>query len=163
MKTPQVPVLTALAGIALLVAGCDGSQASESRSPEATAGDGKTVIVPLQAQNGSGQSGTATLTAKGPRTRIVLRLESAPDAPQPAHVHRGTCGGDLDPEPAYALENVAGGSSDTVVDVPLEELESGRFAVDVHESEPEEEVACGTIGPAAREEEKDTGGPDYGY
>jgi hypothetical protein len=158
-----------LMSAALLSAACGGSEPSEPSEQSGDAGQaeggGKTITIALEAQNESGESGTATLTAEGPRTRIVLELENpASDSPQPAHVHKGTCS-DLDPAPAYPLANVTAGTSETVVDVPLEELEGARFAVNVHKSEAEAEVyvACGTVGADAREEEEDQGGPGYGY
>ena len=136
------------------------------RRGAADGADGKTVTIELDAQNDSGESGTATLTADGATTRVVLALENpASDSPQPAHIHKGTCA-DLDPAPAYPLANVTAGASDTTVEVPLEELRNGRFAINVHKSEAEAEayVSCGTIGEAAAsEEDEDSGGPGYGY
>jgi hypothetical protein len=35
-------------------------------------------------QNGSGQSGTVTLTADGEKTKVVIMLEHPPAAPQPS-------------------------------------------------------------------------------
>lgn len=151
---------------ALLVVGCGGGE-STGASDDAGAGtapSGKTVTIRLDAQSGSGESGTATLTAVGAKTKVALALENpATDLPQPAHIHKGTCA-DLDPTPAYGLANVTGGASETTVEVPLEELEGGGFAINVHRSEAEADVyvSCGTLGEAPAEE--DGGGqPGYGY
>jgi hypothetical protein len=170
MRLRTLPVL-ALSAAALLAAGCGGSESSDASGDDGAAdgadgADGKAVTIELDAQNDSGESGTATLTADGATTRVVLALENpASDSPQPAHIHKGTCA-DLDPAPAYPLANVTAGASDTTVEVPLEELRNGRFAINVHKSEAEAEayVSCGTIGEAAAsEEDEDSGGPGYGY
>jgi Cu/Zn superoxide dismutase len=122
---------------ALVVAACGGSPGG---------GDERTTV-PLAELVSSGQSGTATLTPQGDgATRVVVEVANSPDAPQPAHIHPGTCG-DLDPLPAYPLTPVAGGSSETTVSVTLGDLRRGRFAVNVHLSEEEirTSVACGDI------------------
>ncbi|HYK52886.1 MAG TPA: hypothetical protein VEV38_05095 [Candidatus Eremiobacteraceae bacterium] len=109
-----------------------------------------TLIVPLAAQNGSNQTGSATLTAAGQKTNVVIALNGAtPDAVEPAHVHQGTCA-KLNPKPAYPLSSVTGGSSTTTLNVPLSSLETGGFAINVHESMTNisKYVACGNI-PAA--------------
>ncbi len=47
----------------------------------------------LAPQNNSGESGTATLTKAGDnQTKVVLDVKGAPSgAPQPVHIHKGTC------------------------------------------------------------------------
>jgi hypothetical protein len=128
---------TVLALVSLAVAACGGSSAG---------GDEK-LTVPLAELVGSGQSGTATLTPAGDgATRVLVRVGNPPQAEQPAHIHPGTCA-DLDPLPAYPLEPVTGGNSATTISASLQELRSGRFAVNVHLSEEEirTSVACGEI------------------
>jgi hypothetical protein len=44
------------------------------------------LSVDLAEQNGSGESGTATLTADGEKTKVVIALENPPADPQPAHI-----------------------------------------------------------------------------
>jgi hypothetical protein len=157
MRTCIVVILAAAAAFA---AGCGGSEPTSGGGTTGTDG-GKTVTVDLATQNDSGESGTATLTGQGSRTNVVLALENpASDSPQPAHIHKGTCA-DLDPEPSYPLANVVGGASETTVDVPLEELKDGRFAINVHKSDAEAEVdvAGGNLGEAPAEED----GGGYGY
>jgi hypothetical protein len=151
----------------LLVAGCGSGDDAGGGAGATGSGDGtgKTLTVDLAAQNDSGESGSATLTADGPKTKVVLALGNpASDSPQPAHIHKGTCA-DLAPEPAYPLANVVDGASEATVDVPLEELEGGRFAINVHKSEAEAEVyvSCGNIGGDAAEEDEGGSGPGYGY
>jgi hypothetical protein len=126
-----------LAALAFL-SGC-GSGDGESGSDE--------VVVDLEEQNGSGESGTATLTTDGEKTKVVIALENPSTAPQPAHIHEGSCK-ELDPTPAYGLENVVGGKSTTTVDRPLDELRDGGHAINVHKSADELDVyvACGDFG-----------------
>jgi hypothetical protein len=106
--------------------------------------------VALAPQGGSGQTGTATLVPLGEGlTRVVVRLGTAPPEPQPAHLHRGSCAR-LDPQPAYALTDLAGGASETFVPVALATLRASPFAVNVHRSAADAAtyVACGDVPPA---------------
>jgi hypothetical protein len=138
-----------LAALAFL-SGC-GSGDGESGSDE--------VVVDLEEQNGSGESGTATLTTDGEKTKVVIALENPSTAPQPAHIHEGSCA-ELDPTPAYGLENVVGGKSTTTVDRPLDELRDGDYAINVHKSADEVDVyvACGDMGSG----DPGSGNGDYG-
>lgn len=133
--------LTLLVAVAFAIAACGGDDDSGQ-----AAGDGA-VTVQLSEQSSSGQSGSAALTASGDgQTTVVLELSNPPDLPQPVHIHDGTCDelGDV----AYGLTNLEGGASETTVDVSLEELQGGAFAINAHESEDTIEVyvACGPIG-----------------
>jgi hypothetical protein len=131
----------------VLAAGCG----SGSNSSDGGASDSGTATVNLGEQNGSGESGTARLTAVGDKTKVVLDLRS-PSAmmaseTQPAHIHKGSCA-KLDPTPAYALADVQDGKSTTTVGVKLDDLRKGAFAINVHKSATELDtyVACGDIG-----------------
>lgn len=123
---------------------------SSSAASSAAAQAAGTVVVPLQALNGSNQTGSATLTAAGQKTNVVIALNgTTPGAVEPAHVHAGTCA-KLNPKPAYPLNSVTGGSSTTTLNVPLSSLQTGGFAINVHQSMTNIStyVACGNI-PAA--------------
>jgi hypothetical protein len=129
----------------LILAGCGGDDDEF----------GGTLAVPLVTQNDSGQDGEATLSeVSSDTTRVVLDVGNAPDNPQPAHIHRGSCE-NLDPEPAYGLENVVDGKSTTEVNVAMEDLVGQGFAVNVHKSADEAQVyvACGDIEEAAQVDE----------
>ena len=106
-----------------------------------------TLTVTLNQQNGSGETGTATLTQQGSDVKVVIALKGAPaTTPQPAHIHDGTCA-DLKGV-AYALTNVVGGSSTTVVKgVTVDKLLAGTNAINVHASAEDlgKYVACGNI------------------
>jgi hypothetical protein len=126
----------------LILAGCGGDE-------DEFGGD---VAVPLVAQNDSGQDGEATLSeVDSDTTRVVLEVENPSVEAQPAHIHRGSCE-NLDPEPAYGLENVVDGKSTTEVNVGVEDLVDKGFAVNVHKSADEAQVyvACGDIEEVAQ-------------
>lgn len=112
----------------------------------ATADDSGSVTVQLNELNGSGVSGTATLTAKGDQTEVVIKVDGA-TGDHPVHIHDGTCSG-LG-EVASPLNNIdKDGNSDTTVDKKLDDLVSGTYAINAHKSADEIAVyvACGEIG-----------------
>lgn len=105
-----------------------------------------TLTVTMQEQNGSGESGTATLTQVGGDVQVVIALKGAPATPQPAHIHTGTCsdlGGVANP-----LTNVGGGNSTTLVKgTTIDALLAKPMAINVHLSADNlgKYVACGNI------------------
>jgi Cu/Zn superoxide dismutase len=105
------------------------------------------VTVPMHAQNGSGEDGTATLTQVGPNVLVTLSITKAPPNPQPAHIHQGTCA-KLNPAPKYPLSNVAAGKSTTTLkNMKLSSLQTGAYAINVHKSTTDiaTYVSCGDI------------------
>lgn len=126
----------AIATLALVACGSDEDEAA-----------GDDVTVELAEFEGSGQTGTATLTADGEQTRVVISIDSPISDSQPAHIHEGTCD-DLTPEPLYGLPNVTAGSSDSTVDVSLDTLTSGEYAINLHTSDEDlpTYTSCGDIG-----------------
>ena len=105
------------------------------------------VTVKLDAQNDSGQTGTATLTPEGDKTRVVIELSNGPKGvAQPAHIHLGTCD-KLDKAPKWKLEAVKDGKSVTVIPASLKTILKDRAAINVHESAAEIQVyvSCGNI------------------
>ncbi len=105
--------------------------------------------VTLQAQNNSGQSGTAVLTELNDSTvSVVLNMNGGNfTQPQPAHIHIGAC-----PNPGavqYPLSNVMNGKSETTLNVNMEKLlsSSQTLAINVHKSAAESSVytACGNL------------------
>jgi hypothetical protein len=77
---------------------------------------------------------------------VTLELSNPPDVPQPVHIHEGTCA-ELNPQPAFPLENLEEGTSETTVDISVEDLQSGEYAINAHASEEDVEayVACGDV------------------
>jgi hypothetical protein len=137
-QTRWVAAVSAGAALIAGLAGCGGGS-------EAGAGAAN-LSLRLPEQNSSGQDGTARFTSlDGGRTRVTLELTNPPDVPQPAHVHSGTCD-DLG-NPVVALTSVEGGTSETEVEMSLEELEQGDLVIHAHKSEAEYDVsvACAPI------------------
>jgi hypothetical protein len=113
-------------------------------SPAEAAGP---VTVQLKPQNNSGESGTATLSEAGGKTKVVVDIKGQPaGTPQPLHVHKGTCS-KLDPAPAYGLTTLSNGKSETTIDASLASLQTGGFAINGHKSAQDAKtyVFCGDI------------------
>ena len=132
-----------LALLAVALAGCGGGGGGNTTS---TSKSDDAVDVQLQEQNFSGEDGTATLTAHGSQTKVVILMASFAANAQPAHIHKGTCA-QLDATPAYPLNNVVKGRSTTTVDVSLSTLLKGHYAINMHRSAKQLKtyVACGDI------------------
>jgi Cu/Zn superoxide dismutase len=109
-----------------------------------------TLKVTMNAQNGSGETGTATLTQVGSDVQVVIALKGAPTTAQPAHIHSGACsdlGGVTHP-----LTNVVNGSStSTVKGLTIDQLLKQTSAINVHESADNlgKYVSCGDIAAPA--------------
>jgi len=103
------------------------------------------VTIKLDSQNGSGQTGTATLTPVGNKTQVVLKMTGAPADAQPAHIHEGSCAA-LNPASAIPLQNVVDGRSITVLDMPIKQVMAGGV-VNVQKSTEDVKtyVACGDL------------------
>lgn len=113
----------------------------------AFAAKGMPITINLEAQNNSGETGTATLTPEGQKTKVVIELPNAPaGVAQPAHIHEGTCA-NLDKAPKWKLEPVKDGKSTTMVPASLETILKDKTAINVHKSPAEIQVyvACGDI------------------
>ena len=130
--------------LAALLAGCGGG--GDTSGTTTSGGGPRNVLVQLQEQNFSGESGTATLTAQGSKTRVVIEMASFAANAQPAHIHEGTCA-HLSFQPAFPLQDVKAGRSTTVVNVPLKALLNGKYAINLHRSAEKMKVyvACGDI------------------
>ena len=105
------------------------------------------VTVRLDAQNNSGQTGSATLFPEGEKTRVVIELLNAPAGiAQPAHIHPGRCD-NLDKAPKWPLEAVKNGRSVTVVPASIDAILKDRTAINVHKSASEIQiyVSCGNL------------------
>jgi hypothetical protein len=133
--TTTIAVLTLAVSIAALAA-CGGDDD----------GGGDPISVSLSPTGDASQFGTATLTPEGDQTRVVIRIDSPVSDSQPAHIHEGTCD-NLTAEPAYGLPNVTGGRSESTVDVSLDDLTSGTYAINLHMSNEDlaTYTSCGNI------------------
>lgn len=127
------------AGLIISLSGC-----KNMNEPMHSGQASKTVT--LNAQNNSGQSGTATLTPMGGQTKVSISIKPGEaGVAQPAHIHAGTCD-NLNPQPKYPLTSVTDGKSTTVVAAPIADLVNGN-AINIHKSGPEIKtyVACGNL------------------
>jgi hypothetical protein len=163
-----------LAAAALLAAGCGGDDADDAVG-EATSAltdtsalteteeaaesledvlteaedalDDAALTLDLEEQNDSGITGTVELspTSEG-RLEVEIELNGSDGGPHPAHIHPGSCA-DLDPTPAFPLEDVVDGRSETEVDVTTSDLTAGEYAINVHESPENADtyVACADV------------------
>jgi hypothetical protein len=129
--------IPAVVAAALALAACGGGGGGGARE----------ITVDLVEQNASGQSGTVTLSRQGDKTQVVIESFSPfGRVPQPAHIHKGTCA-NLDPAPAYPLPSLVDGIAGDTVNVSLDELLDGEYAVNVHRSAAEADLytACADI------------------
>ena len=113
----------------------------------ATAATPASITIKLGALNGSGETGTATLTQLASGVKVVVALKNAPAAAQPTHIHIGTCG-NIKKAPEYPLVNtVNGAGTSTVAGVTIKQLLAGKYAINVHKSTMDlaTYVACGNI------------------
>lgn len=108
--------------------------------------NGKTMNVKLAAENDSYESGKATLSAVGAKTKVTISVKGEPaGASQPVHIHVGTCakpGGVV-----YPLTNVVGGKSTTWINAPMSTVKSKGTLINIHESAKNlgKYMACGAF------------------
>ena len=112
--------------------------------------ESEVLIIALGEQNESGQTGWATLTAKGDQTEVVLNVLPGDLESELVHIHSGSCGADTLGGVVHGLTNIAGGVSVSTVDAPLSSLRTGGFAINSHQKgEPSVYTTCGNIPKAA--------------
>ena len=159
--------VAALAVALLVAAGCGGDDAADDVA-EATTGltdtgeaaetvedalddaetslpDGLTLA--LEEQNDSGISGEVELSPTSESAlEVEIEVDGSDGGPHPAHIHEGSCD-DLNPEPAFPLEDVVDGESQTTVEISVEDLVATEYAVNVHESAENADVyvACADV------------------
>ena len=106
------------------------------------------MTIQLGDQENSGQTGSATLTAKGAQMEIVIKVVPGPleGDPQPLHIHFGTCGPNLGNR-HFNLSDVVAGVSVTLIDAGLVSVTQGNNAINLHKSYPEFDIytSCGNI------------------
>ncbi len=92
------------------------------------------VKIKLAAMNGSSESGTATLIAKGDKTVVVIDVANGTKDPQPSHFHLGTCD-KYNPHHEFNLTPVVDGKSTTTLDTTVDKLTGGDMVINVHKSQ----------------------------
>jgi hypothetical protein len=151
--------IVAAAALSACGSGTSTTTTAASAAPDANGGgkmaaatakmtNASTINVTMEAQNGSKQTGTATVTAKGTGVQVMISLTNEPKgASEPAHIHDGTCA-KLNPAPWKPLTNVVNGtSSTTVAGVTVAELQKEKYAINVHKSAADLKtyVSCGNL------------------
>jgi hypothetical protein len=106
----------------------------------------KSLVVHLTPLNNSGETATATLTDSPDGVVVTIKATPVSEAPQPLHVHTGTCkdSGNV----AYALKTLQDGTSKTTIPkVTIADLEKTPNVLNIHKSTTEmgTYVSCGEI------------------
>ena len=107
------------------------------------------VTVPLLAQMGSGQSGTAVLTVltDGSKEYVNVHIDvhgGTDGSSQTAHIHSGTCANQGDVYSTLGI--VTGGLKDYAVLTSPQLLTGGHRYIDIHNSDDETKLqVCGNI------------------
>jgi len=118
--------------------------ATASAVAPAAAADSRPI--PMYARNGSGESGTVTLTQQGAAVLVRVRLAHAPATMQPIHIHGGTC--DAPASVKWPLTNLVNGmSSTTIHGVTVAALRAHGYVVNAHKSAADmgTYVSCGAL------------------
>ncbi len=105
------------------------------------------ITVKMQALNGSGEDGMATVTQASGGIFVTVALQNGSDVAQPTHIHIGTCGA-INKAPEYALRDTVDGKGESsVAGVSLGDLLKGHYAINVHKSGTDlgTYVSCGNI------------------
>lgn len=106
---------------------------------------GTTVVI--NAQNTSGQSGTAVFTELDGKVHVSVTLPGgAQKVPQPIHLHAGTCEklGDI----KQSLNDIVNGKSETDLNITMADLKAQMpMVINAHKSYEDVKtyVACGNV------------------
>ena len=133
------PGLATLAAAAILLAAVPASAS--------TSIGGKVFL--LRSEGGSGENGTVALKPLGQQTAVEVHVVNVPaGVSQTVHIHEGTCA-KVAPQVKYPLSPVIDGTSESIIDVPLDKLLATPLVVHVHRTYKQERssVACASIGP----------------
>lgn len=130
----------------------------EVSTPEADGTGGAVagaVTFPLREQNDSGVSGTVMLTEQGSATLVSIMLEGETiTGGHVAHLHSGTC--EAPGDYTFTLNPVdADGTSETAVNLTIDELTSGAYMINIHPSEENWDawMVCGELATTATGDE----------
>ena len=141
-------ILVGMGLAALFAAALFGSRISDTVSAQEGI-----VTVTMGPGRDASQTGTATLTAQGSQTQVVINIQPGPaGVEQPVHIHQGSCPGVA--AVVFPLTNVVDGTSTTVVDATLDSLMTGGYSINAHQDTSQAGLAiyvsCGNIPAAAQ-------------
>ncbi len=110
--------------------------ATPTATPSAPVIESADLLMMLNEQSASGQAGWAALTAEGDQTVVVLNLTAGTMETEMVHIHTGSCGDTTLGGVAKGLSKFVDGSgySVTTVDLPLDSLRNGDFAINSHQT-----------------------------
>ena len=107
----------------------------------------RVVEVTLAELNGSGQTGTATLTSRGDTVTVVV--DATAGISELNHIHSGQCGDTLGGAD-YGLTKTNGGPTTTVVNATMKDILDGDHAINLHQAgNPGTYTSCGNL-PSVR-------------
>lgn len=142
----ETPTATVTMTPAAITATATSTPESDGTGGTVNAGE-RTETIPLRELNDSGVTGTVVLSEQGAATRISIQLTGdAVTGDHVAHLHDGTC--EAPGEYTYTLNPVsAEGTSETVVNLTLDELLAGGYMVNVHPDEANWDtwMVCGEL------------------
>jgi hypothetical protein len=149
MKKRPLSILVAALALVLVAHGGASAQTKSSATSPSDFKD-QIMTVKLAELNNSGVYGGARITyVSDTESRVeITTIANSSSVPMPAHIHKGSCA-NLDPVPAFPLNNVVNSASDTTVPVSMLDLAKGGYAINIHKSATEASVyvACGDIEP----------------
>jgi hypothetical protein len=104
---------------------------------------GDTVRVTLDAQGGSGKSGTAELFPGAASVDVTIEIMGTSDL-DPIHVHRGTCdapGEEIVHDLGFTTANLGQGQ----IFETMDNVATGEFVIDIHDDQNDKVIMCGVI------------------
>jgi hypothetical protein len=144
--TRRVWVGTVATAVALALAGCGGGDDDGGGAAEGGVA-GSEAAVAMQGVNNSGEFGTTSLFAEGDKTRVLVDTQGPFDREfeQPAEIVKGECP-EPTGEPAFKLNVLQDGVSETTVDASLDELRAGGYVIIVRKAKTDDTITeCGSI------------------
>lgn len=131
-----------------LASACGGGGDDGGNGGGGDGGGGGPVTIELEEQNGSGKTATVTLEPGIGTTELTLEITPESGAENAdIHVHKATCEDVTgETEVAHEVGFVTAGLGQGSIFVPLSEIATGEYVVDVHNpKKPDELLVCGAI------------------
>jgi hypothetical protein len=104
---------------------------------------GGAISMKLEEQNNSGKSGNAELQPGAASTDVTIEITGSSDL-DPIHVHSGTCeapGEEIVHDIGFTAADLGQGQ----IFVPISEVATGEFIMDIHDDKTDKVIMCGVI------------------